>query len=136
MSRRRKAREIALQSLYARDISGCGWEDALADTISRRRSSGEAADYARSLVEWVDAEREDLDRRIEACLENWRMERVSVIDRNILRIALSELIHSRDVPTSVIINEAIEVAHKFSSLKAGSFVNGILDRLAGEVRRE
>jgi N utilization substance protein B len=69
-------------------------------------------------------------------LENWKIERVSTIDRIIMEIAIYELIECPEVPSNVIIDEAIEIAHRFSSEKAGAFVNGILDRLAGEVREE
>jgi len=136
MSRRRKAREIALQALYAVEISGSEWEDVLDDMLKRRNPSDEAAEYARRLVSAVNESRVEIDRMIVECLENWKFERVSVIDRNILRIALAELIHFPEVPAGVIINEAIEIAHRFSSNKAGKFVNGILDRLAGEVRKD
>jgi|APLow6443716910_1056828.scaffolds.fasta_scaffold144021_2 N utilization substance protein B len=136
MSRRRKAREIALQALYAVEISGSEWEDVLDDMLKRRNPSDEAAEYARRLVSAVNESRVEIDRMIVECLENWKFERVSVIDRNILRIALAELIHFPEVPGGVIINEAIEIAHRFSSNKAGKFVNGILDRLAGEVRKD
>jgi N utilization substance protein B len=136
MSRRRKAREIALQALYAAEISGSEWQDVLDDMLKRRNPSDEAAEYARRLVSAVNESRGELDRMIVECLENWKFERVSVIDRNILRIALAELIHFPEVPGGVIINEAIEIAHRFSSNKAGKFVNGILDRLAGEVRKD
>jgi len=136
MSRRRKAREIALQALYAAEISGSEWQDVLDDMLRRRNPSDEAAEYARRLVSAVNESRVELDRMIVECLENWKFERVSVIDRNILRIALAELIHFPEVPGGVIINEAIEIAHRFSSNKAGKFVNGILDRLAGEVRKD
>ncbi|MCU0638347.1 MAG: transcription antitermination factor NusB [Candidatus Krumholzibacteria bacterium] len=136
MSRRRKAREIALQALYAAEISGSEWQDVLDDMLKRRNPSDEAAEYARRLVSSVNESRDELDRMIVECLENWKFERVSVIDRNILRIALAELIHFPEVPGGVIINEAIEIAHRFSSNKAGKFVNGILDRLAGEVRKD
>ncbi len=136
MSRRRKAREIALQALYAAEISGSEWQDVLDDMLKRRNPSDEAAEYARRLVSAVNESRVELDRMIVECLENWKFERVSVIDRNILRIALAELIHFPEVPGGVIINEAIEIAHRFSSNKAGKFVNGILDRLAGEVRKD
>lgn len=136
MSRRRKAREIALQALYAAEISGSEWQDVLDDMLRRRNPSDEAAEYARRLVSAVNESRIELDRMIVECLENWKFERVSVIDRNILRIALAELIHFPEVPGGVIINEAIEIAHRFSSNKAGKFVNGILDRLAGEVRKD
>lgn len=136
MSRRRKAREIALQVLYAVDLSGVSWEIALEETIARRSSSGEAADYARKLVERAMDEAPKLDEMISGRLENWEFDRVSIIDRNILRIALTELLHFPETPTKVIIDEAIEIAHRFSSRDAGRFVNGILDRLAGEVRKD
>lgn len=134
MSKRRKAREIALQTLYAEEISREGWEKAFRETISRRGSSDEATRYARRLVTMVAQRRSELDALIGIRLENWKLERVSKIDLIILRIALAELLHCPDVPTNVIINEAIEIAHRFSSRDAGRFVNGILDALAREVR--
>mgnify|MGYP001812882532 FL=1 len=134
MSRRRKAREIALQTLYAAEIGEAKWEDALADSVKRRKSSGEASEYAGRLVSGVSDSRERLDGLISSNLENWKLERVAVVDRIIMEIALYELLECPEVPTGVIIDEAIEIAHKFSSEKAGSFVNGILDRLSGEVR--
>ncbi len=134
MSKRRKAREIALQTLYAEEISREGWEKAFRETVARRASSDEAMLYARRLVTMVAQQRTELDALIEIRLENWKLERVSKIDLIILRVALAELLHCPDVPTNVIINEAIEIAHRFSSRKAGRFVNGILDALAREVR--
>ncbi len=134
MSRRRKAREIALQTLYAEDISHEGWEKAFRETIERRKSSDEAVRYAKRLVTAVVENRAGLDSLIEGCLENWTLDRVSKIDLIILRIALAELLDCPDVPTSVIINEAIEIARRFSSCDAVRFVNGILDSLAREVR--
>ena len=125
---------MALQALYTERISGQAWRDALDETAARRRSSDEAKAYARQLADAVDTHREELDRMIEERLENWRLDRVSVVDLTILRIALAELLYFPGTPTGVIINEAIEVAHRFSSNDAGRFVNGILDRLAGEVR--
>jgi N utilization substance protein B len=135
-SRRRKAREIALQTLYAAYIGDSDWERALSETLSRRGSDGEAAQYAERLVRGVWASRETLDERIAKHLKNWKLERVSVVDRIILEIALYELLECVDVPKVVIMDEAIEIAHHFSSEKAGAFVNGILDKLAGEVRRD
>jgi N utilization substance protein B len=82
----------------------------------------------------VSDSRERLDDMISSRLENWKLKRVAVVDRIIMEIALYELIECPEVPTGVIIDEAIEIAHKFSSEKAGSFVNGILDKLSGEVR--
>lgn len=134
MSRRRKAREIALQTLYAQEVSGTEWKAAFDDSVERRKPSGEVIEYAERLVTNVMAERERLDVMIKDRLENWAIERVSVVDRTILRIALSELLHCPEVPVNVIMNEAIEIAQKFSSADAGRFVNGVLDRLAREVR--
>ncbi len=134
MSRRRKAREIALQTLYAGEVSGADWRGVLRDNVARRKPSEEVIEYAERLVENVIEEKADLDKRIRRCLQNWELERVSVIDRTILRIALSELIHCPEVPTNVIMNEAIEIAQTFSSADAGRFVNGVLDSLAREVR--
>ena len=136
MSRRRKARETALQVLYAVDLSGVSWEVALDETTKRRGSHGEAADYAARLVERAIDSMPTLDEMISNRLENWEFERVSIIDRNILRIALTELMYFPETPTKVIIDEAIEIAHRFSSADAGRFVNGMLDRLAGEVRKD
>lgn len=134
MSRRRKAREIALQTLYAAGIGEAGWEIALADSIRRRGPSEEASEYAGRLVRGVSGSRGRLDGMISSHLENWKLERVAAVDRIIMEIALYELLECPEVPLRVIIDEAIEIAHRFSSEKAGAFVNGILDRLAGEVR--
>ena len=135
MSRRRKAREIALQTLYAQEVSGTDWKTAFDDNVERRKPSDEAVEYAERLVTNVMEERATLDSLIRDRLENWALERVSIIDRTILRIALSELLHCPEVPANVIMNEAIEIAQKFSSADAGRFVNGVLDRLAREVRK-
>lgn len=134
MSRRRKAREIALQTLYAAEIGEADWEDALADSIRRRGPSEEASEYAGRLVRGVSGSRDKLDGMISSHLENWKLKRVATVDRIIMEIALYELFECPEVPERVIINEAIEIAHRFSSEKAGAFVNGILDRLIGEVR--
>lgn len=134
MSRRRKAREIALQTIYAEEVSGTDWHAAFNDNIERRKPSEEVVEYALRVVETVMNEKAELDVRIKNRLENWALERVSIVDRTILRIALAELLHCPEVPTNVIINEAIEIAQKFSTADAGRFVNGLLDSLAREVR--
>jgi N utilization substance protein B len=134
MSKRRKAREMALQTLYASEVGESEWEDALADSVKRRGPSEEASEYAGKLVSGVSDSRERLDGMISAKLKNWKLRRVAVVDRIIMEIALYELLEFSEVPTGVIIDEAIEIAHKFSSEKAGSFVNGILDKLSREVR--
>ena len=81
-------------------------------------------------------ERVNLDEKITGALQNWEMGRVSIVDKNILRFALAEIMFFPQVPSKVIVNEAIEIAHKFSSRDAGKFVNGILDRFIRELREE
>jgi len=134
MSRRRKAREIALQTLYTEEAVGGDWRASFQDNVDRRKPSDEVVDYALRLVTNVTREKGALDERIRGKLENWALERVSIVDRTILRIALSELLHCPEVPANVIMNEAIEIAQRFSSADAGRFVNGVLDSLAREVR--
>ena len=133
-SKRRKAREIALQVLYGVAVSPGEWERPLEETIERRRSSPEAAEYAREIIRHVAEHSDELDERIAVRLENWELKRVSLVDRTILKIALAELLFFPETPTKVIIDEAIEIAHIYSSKEAGRFVNGLLDRLASEVR--
>ena len=135
MTRRRKAREMALQTLYAVELSGEDSEKVLKDNAVRRRSAGEPVNYARELIASVSSEKKMIDSLIESNLKNWKLERLALIDLIILRIAIAELIYFKSIPKNVIINEAIEIAHKFSSGKAGKFVNGILDKVSGEVRK-
>ncbi len=134
MSRRRKAREIALQTLYAVELSSDDWEKALQENVSRRRSTGESVEYADALIRRVVKENEKLNSMIEETLENWDLDRISIVDLVILKVALVELIYFPSTPKNVIINEAIEVAHRFSSKNAGDFINGILDKLSGQIR--
>jgi N utilization substance protein B len=134
VSKRRKAREIALQTLYAVELSSEDWKKALEENVARRHSTGESVEYAEAIIRQVVEENEKLNSMIEDTLENWDIERVSIIDLLILKIALVELIYFPSTPKSVIINEAIEIAHLFSSKNAGGFVNGILDKLSNRIR--
>jgi transcription antitermination factor NusB len=136
LGKRRKAREIVLQALYELEFSDRTGEEILEDQVGRRLSSAETVDYARDLFRRTVEHLDDLDRRIAAALQNWELARVSIIDKNILRFALAEILFFPHVPSKVIINEAIEIAHKYSSKDAGRFVNGILDRFVGQYRRE
>jgi N utilization substance protein B len=81
-------------------------------------------------------ERAQLDHVLRSFLDNWDLERVSLVDRNILRFALAEVLYFPDVPSNVIIDEAIEIANRYSSEEAGRFVNGVLDRLVKEFRKD
>ncbi len=134
MGKRRKAREIVLQSLYEAEFSDSPWEEILADLTTTRSYSDETSEYARLLFSRTLENKDHLDQIIRSTLEHRELERVSLVDRNILRFALCEILFFPDVPSKVIVNEAIEVAHRFSSEDAGKFVNGILDRFLKKYR--
>jgi len=121
--RRRTARKQAFLALYQSDINGRTLEDTLGLWRSYR---GEFRDYARTLTEGVELEREDLDARLSEVSIGWPVHRMSAVDRTILRIALYEMLYVEDVPPDVAINEAVELATGFSGEEAPAFVGGVL----------
>jgi N utilization substance protein B len=121
---RRRAREFALQALYAADVGG-----------STGPVGPDETEFATELVRGVMEDREAIDARIEAASEHWRLARMPVVDRNILRLGTWELQQRADIPASVTINEAIELAKRFGGAESRAFVNGLLDRIAGDLGR-
>jgi len=134
MGKRRRARELVLQALYESEFSDRAALEVVDQHIERRDPSEEGADRARDLFLKTVEKREELDGIIRRYLENWDFERLSLIDRNIVRFALAEVLYFPDVPSSVIIDEAIEIAHRYSSDEAGRLVNGLVDRAVREFR--
>jgi N utilization substance protein B len=133
MGRRRKARELALQLLYQLDVQG---EDNpqphLDDFWLRHPVDREARDFAESLVRGTKTHEAEIDELIARYAENWELDRMAVVDRNILRQGIFELRWTSGVPPKVAINEALEVAKKFSTQESSRFINGILDRIHKE----
>jgi N utilization substance protein B len=136
MGIRRKARELALQVLYQIDLAGLEPAPALELFCEHFEAGKRSMPYTRRLVQGVVDNRQEFDTMIGSHAENWRPERMSVIDRNILRLALYELRYQTDVPARVVINEAIEVAKRFGNEESGSFINGILDAIRKSTRAE
>jgi N utilization substance protein B len=134
MGRRRKGREIAVQVLYGIDLGGDGPEGAFDRLIGDFDVEPETAEFAWSLVYGVTEHRDKMDSLIAEVSEHWRLDRMSVVDRNILRLAAYELIYRRDVPRPVVLNEAIEIAKEFGTADSAAFVNGVLDRVAAVIR--
>ncbi len=134
MGRRREAREAAVQCLFAREMQGslADGEDETFWSLHMARPA--ARSHAQKLVHGVLQHREEIDRLIQGTVANYRLERLANVDRNILRVAVYELLHAPEVPVPVIINEAIEIARKFGAGESSGFVNGILDRIARQVR--
>jgi len=139
-SARRRSREVALQALYALDLrrgrQGPAEGDAeavFAGVAGHFEMPAAARDFARELVGAVGRCSEALDVEIAARARNWRVSRMACVDRNILRLAAWELMHT-DTPTAVVLNEAVELAHGFGSDESPAFVNGILAALAKDLR--
>jgi N utilization substance protein B len=130
MGRRRKARELALQLLYQLDVQGEERaEPHLDDFWQRHPVDREAREFAESLVRGTKSHEAEIDALIARYAENWELERMAVVDRNILRQAIFELRWATGIPPKVAINEALEVAKKFSTQESSRFINGILDRI-------
>lgn len=149
---RRRAREVALQVLYSQDVNpdlsadealtlyfgtiARGQEEGTASGEAREGSRGEIdRPYAEALVRGVALRRAELDELIGRVSRTWRIERMARLDRNVLRLATWELRHAPDVPTEVVINEAVDLAKRFGSAEAPAFVNGILDSVASVLAR-
>ena len=129
LRKRTRARELALQALYQVDTRGDEVRDDLDDFMRRRDSDREVCEFARALIDGCLRERDALDEAIVEVARNWQLARMAVIDRNILRLAVYELLYLDDVPPKVSINEAIDMAKKYSTAESGSFVNGVLDKV-------
>jgi N utilization substance protein B len=144
MAGRRRAREYALQALYAVDVANLTggaalsalWAGKVDDAESEEDPpSPEETEFAQELVRGVLENRDNLDQRIEAASLHWRLPRMPVVDRNILRLGAHEIVARPDIPASVSMNEAIELAKRFGGAESRAFVNGILDRIAADVGR-
>ncbi len=127
MGSRRKSREMAVQMLFQWEVGGHPPERIVATFLQSQRVDPEVANFARSLFEGAIAEIELLDRVVREHSEHWRPERMAAVDRNILRVALHELMRHPETPPAVVINEALEIARRFSGVDSVKFVNGVLD---------
>ncbi|HET6816859.1 MAG TPA: transcription antitermination factor NusB [Mycobacteriales bacterium] len=127
MTARSKARKRALDILFESDVRGTDSAETLADWM--RRSDPPVPDYAREIVEGVNANRPQLDDAIRASARDWSLERMPPVDRTILRMATYELLCRDDVPVAVVIDEAVELAKSLSTDDSPAFVNGVLARV-------
>ena len=134
MGTRRKARESALQMLYQFEMSGHDPEVLMGSEVMEDLVP-EVAEFATGLVNGVKENLGEIDELISLHSTNWKLTRMAAVDKNILRVAVFELMNCEDIPTKVTINEAVEIAKKFGSTDSGAFVNGILDNIAQEIRK-
>lgn len=130
-TRRTRGREVALQILYQMEQNGAAEPKQMDLFIQRRLRDEKLQAFTRSLVAGVREHLAKLDELISGVAENWRIDRMAAIDRNILRLGAYEMLYRDDVPPKVAINEALELAKRYSTAQSSRFVNGILDRLQG-----
>ncbi len=144
IGKRHAAREMAVRMLYQLDLGGSPLQQIFSDfdlnefldesarhggDPSRREQVTDAFHHAQELVQGTLARREEIDELIRQQANNWRLERMPAVDRNILRLAIFEMLQETDVPKLVVVDEAIELAKKYGSEHSGRFVNGLLDGL-------
>ena len=136
MGPRRKAREYALQMLFQWDITRDTIDQVAATFFQNQEQEAPAVlDFALQLVTGTVEHVEEIDRLIQRHAEHWRLDRMATVDRNLLRLATQEFLYDKETPKTVVINEAIEIARRFSSLESPQFINGILDSIKKELER-
>lgn len=133
---RRAGRELALRALFQVDVAAASPEEAFAAVSDADRYVAETIEFARALVMGASAHTEAIDRVIERHARGWSLERMANVDRNILRLSLYELLYRPDIPPSVAVDEAVELAKKYSTAESGRFVNGVLGNVVRNLEQE
>jgi N utilization substance protein B len=132
---RRESREKVFQTLFMMDVLGVGPDEAI-PLFSLAAQPPSDPDYYRETLLGAWEHREEIDARIREAAENWRIERMALVDRNILRLGAYEILRGRDIPFAVAINEAVDLGKRFGAEESGAFINGILDRISGMARKK
>ncbi len=133
-SKRRILREKILQILYAFEMNGSGLSDIINDQTKNITKEDELS-FINGMVNYVIANRDKINDIIKNKLVNWDVTRIAVIDKLLLQIGIAELLSAEDVPPKVTINETIEIAKEYSTAKSGKFINGILDKILLELKK-
>ena len=134
MGVRRRGREYALQMLYAMDMTGYLPDQVFAGFSAIQDLNRDAFYYARRLVDGIHGQLEEIDAVLQKYAEHWKIHRMAVVDRNLLRLGLYELMYLKEIPFPIVINEALEIVKEFSDHEGTQFLNGILDAARKEFR--
>ena len=136
MTRRRQARELAFRAAYQADVTGDPVERCLKEILEdmEEEADSEAREFAGTLVSTLAQHQPEIDAVVSRIARNWSLNRMAATDRSVIRLAAAELLYHVEVPVRVALDEAIEIAKKYGMETSGAFVNGILDRLAHDVR--
>lgn len=136
MGIRRQGREAAFQFIYQLDMSGASYREALDEFMSQMAIPHNVREFAVEIVEGVMGNLTKIDDLLAGHSHHWKIHRMNSVDKNVLRVGVYELQFCSDTPVKVIINEAIEIGKKFGTAETGSFINGILDKIAKEIRKD
>jgi N utilization substance protein B len=134
MGQRRKARECALQILFQLEFNAGDPRDLVRAYWERQEASRRVRDYGTWIVETILGHGAEIDAAIQAASKNWRLERMAVVDRNILRIAVCEILFEPALAPAIVMNEAIEIAQRYSGEESAVFVNGVLDAVVRRLK--
>ena len=135
MTTRRFGREWAVQFLFQHDFNAGNIDRSLDDFWTLQNVDPKSRPFAAELIRGVMDHLHELDARIQTYADNWEVKRLNAVDRNVIRLALFEMLFRPDIPPVVSINEAVDIAKRFSSNESGKFVNGILDRACKDLDR-
>jgi len=133
--KRRLLREKVLQILYAFEMQGSGLSDIIKDQSKDIKNENDL-NFINGIVNYVIANRNEINDIIKKRLVNWDVTRIAIIDKLLLQIGIAELLSEEDIPTKVTINEIIEIAKEYSTARSGKFVNGVLDTILLELKKE
>jgi N utilization substance protein B len=136
MGPRRRSREIALQILYQLDITRAPADEAIRLYYENFDAPPPVRPFAELLVQGVSLYRSEIDQLLTSASAHWRLERMSIVDRNILRMALYEMVHCTDIPPKVSINEAVDLGKTFGSEESSAFINGVLDHILLDLKKK
>jgi len=136
MGQRRKAREETLRILYRLEFDNRHSEETLSQYWENKKTNQATREYSTWLVNGIISHHKKIDTIIQNASEHWRLSRMALIDRNILRMAVFELLYEENIEPAVVINEAIEIAKAYSSDEAATFVNGVLDAIRKNLRNQ
>ena len=134
--RRRETREKALQALYAHELSRDPISGVMDSVLNDLKENREEYDFAKQLVMGVVTHQSEIEMLIKAKVDHWEFDRIAVIDRMLLRMGICELLYFEDIPPKVTINESIEIAKAFSTEKSGQFINGVLDAVLDDMKKQ
>lgn len=133
MGKRRSSRELAVKFLYLCELNSGEWRDQLEQFWERNPCQADIVKFCEGLLESVFDHREQIDELVQRFSDHFTLQRMGVVDRNLLRLATTEILFLKDTPAAVVINEAVEIAKRYGSDESPGFINGVLDKIKGEI---